>query len=131
MSLKFDAIGYLYSLANNTYSINPSVFIALYFFSFIPFYYGVWRIYKGLKEIKGSTQKLSFTLIAQNKYLFWGIIILVAAYDLPFFYVLFFGRNLPWYAYVPIVFLIIVPCCITVRKALSGKINFPKYLARE
>lgn len=72
----------LYGKAQDQYGVNPLIFIALYLFSFVPFYWGVFYILKGLKRHHVETVVKG---VAVNR-LAWG---------LPYLYVLFLGHDLP------------------------------------
>lgn len=74
-------------VARDEYHVDPLIFGLLYFFSFIPFYYGVFEIARGL--IKKSAVQVAKG-VAINRF----------AWALPYIYVIAFGRNLPWWVYV-------------------------------
>ena len=86
------------------YQINPSVFIGLYLFSFVPFYFGIYLILLGLgikvDSITDLVAKRDFRIDFNNPLVVWGILINRLAWALPYFYVQFFGKNLKWYYHI-------------------------------
>jgi hypothetical protein len=75
------------------YGVDPVVFLVIYLASVPFFYYSLFRMVRALaKKVRGE-----ITL--------WSMVFL-AATAAPFVYVLFFGRNLPWWVYVVIALLI-------------------------
>ena len=83
-------IAALYNKAQDQYGINPLIFIALYAFSFIPFYIGVFQILRGLRNHDAM-------LILK------GLFVNRIAWCLPYWYVLFMGHDLPWVIKVPVI----------------------------
>ena len=79
--------------ARDNYDVDPVVFIVIYLASVPFFYYSIFRMVRALAKRLG------------NEILVWSTIFL-AATAAPFLYVLFFGRNLPWWVYVLIALLI-------------------------
>jgi fatty acid desaturase len=87
---KFDRI---MKHAIDQYGVNPIVFLVIYLISGPFFYYSLFRVVQALAKKRGKEG------------LVWGTIFLCATIA-PFVYVLFFGRNLPWWVYGIIVLLI-------------------------
>jgi fatty acid desaturase len=79
--------------ARVNYCVDPVIFIVIYLFSVPFFYYSIFRMVRALARKRG------------NEIMVWSIVFL-AATAAPFLYVLFFGRNLPWWVYVVIALLI-------------------------
>ncbi len=83
------------------YQISPRVFIGLYFFSFVPFYLGIYLILLGLgikvDSIIDLVAKRNFQINFSNSLIIWGALINRLAWALPYLYIQFFGRNLKWY----------------------------------
>jgi hypothetical protein len=79
--------------ARDNYGVDPIAFIVIYLCSVPFFYYSIFRMVRAL------ARKL------QAEIRIWSMIFL-AATAAPFLYVLFFGRNLPWWVYVVIALLI-------------------------
>ena len=80
--------------ARETYGVDPIVFFAIYIICTPIFYYSLVRTIsaigkKVLKEV-----------------MLWSTIFLLAAIA-PFIYVIFFGRNIPWWVYGIIIIIII------------------------
>ncbi len=75
------------------YGVDPVAFIVIYLASVPFFYYSIFRMVRALAQE------------AQQEIMLWSMIFL-AATAAPFLYVLFFGRNLPWWVYVVIALLI-------------------------
>jgi hypothetical protein len=87
------AIQKMMSAARSDYGVDPVVFIVIYLASVPFFYYSIFRMVRGLAKRRG------------NEITIWSMVFL-AATAAPFLYVLFFGRNLPWWVYVVIALLI-------------------------
>jgi fatty acid desaturase len=75
------------------YGVNPVIFLVIYFISVPFFYYSLFRVVEALAKKRGKEA------------LVWGAVFLCATIA-PFIYVLFFGRNLPWWVYGIIALLI-------------------------
>jgi hypothetical protein len=86
-------IGGLMQAARENYSVNPIIFLIIYLGSGPFFYYSIFRMVRALAK------RLA------NEVMLWSTIFL-ASTAAPFLYVLFFGRNLPWWVYVIIALLI-------------------------
>jgi hypothetical protein len=87
---KFSALA---KQASEEYGVNPAVFLVIYFIS-VPFFY-----YSLVRVVQASVGKRG------KEALVWGTVFLCATVA-PFVYVLFFGRNLPWWVYGIIALLI-------------------------
>jgi fatty acid desaturase len=87
---KFDRI---MKNAIDQYGVNPAIFLVIYFMSVPFFYYSLFRIVQAVAKKRGKEA------------LVWGTVFLCATLA-PFIYVLFFGRNLPWWVYGIIAILI-------------------------
>ncbi len=79
--------------ARANYGVDPVVFLVIYLGSVPFFYYSIFRMVRALAKR------------LQNEVMIWSTVFL-AATAAPFLYVLFFGRNLPWWVYVVIALLI-------------------------
>ena len=86
-------IGELLQMARDNYGVNPVVFLIIYLVCVPVFYYSLFRIFQSL------TKKLG------KEIMLWAAIFLCANVA-PFIYVIFFGRNIPWWAYGVIALLI-------------------------
>ena len=87
---KFNA---LWKQALDQYGVNPAIFLVIYFISVPFFYYSLFRVVQAFAKKRGKEA------------LVWGTVFLCATIA-PFMYVLFFGRNLPWWVYGIIALLI-------------------------
>jgi hypothetical protein len=85
--------GALMKAARENYGVNPVIFLVIYLGSGPFFYYSIFRMMRALAKRLG------------NEVMIWSAVFL-AATAAPFLYVLFFGRNLPWWIYVIIGLLI-------------------------
>jgi ABC-type Co2+ transport system permease subunit len=83
----------LMQAARDNYSVDPVVFLVIYLVSVPFFYYSLFRMIRALAKRLGKEIML------------WSAIFLCANVA-PFLYVLFFGRNLPWWVYGIIAVLI-------------------------
>jgi fatty acid desaturase len=92
-SVVLGQIGALMQAARENYSVNPVIFLIIYLGSAPFFYYSIFRMVRALAK------RLA------NEVMIWSTVFL-AATAAPFLYVLFFGRNLPWWVYVIIGLLI-------------------------
>ncbi len=97
----------LMQAARDNYRVDPVVFLVIYFASAPFFYYSLFRMIRALAQKLGTQIML------------WSAVFLAATVA-PFLYVLFFGRNLPWWVYGIIALLIGQGVFSLVRK-LRGK----------
>ena len=79
--------------ARANYGVDPVVFLVIYLSSVPFFYFSIFRM------IRALARKL------RNEIMIWSAVFL-ASTAAPFIYVLFFGRNLPWWVYAVIGLLI-------------------------
>jgi hypothetical protein len=86
-------IGRLMQGARDNYGVDPVAFIVIYFASVPFFYFSIYRMVRALAKRK------------QHEILVWSMVFLGAT-AAPFLYVLFFGRNLPWWVYLVIAVLL-------------------------
>jgi len=89
----FGGIQNLMHAARANYGVDPMVFLVIYLISVPFFYYSLFRMVRAL------ARKL------KNEIMIWSTIFLSSTVA-PFLYVLFFGRNLPWWVYAVIALLI-------------------------
>jgi fatty acid desaturase len=82
----FGGIGDLMRSARTNYGVDPVAFLIIYLGSVPFFYYSIFRMVRAMARRK------------KNEITFWSTMFLVASVA-PFLYVLFFGHNLPWWAY--------------------------------
>jgi len=87
---KFNAIS---KQALEHYGVNPAIFLIIYLISVPFFYYSLFRM------VRAVAKKLGKEVVV------WSTVFLCATVA-PFIYVLFFGRNLPWWVYGIIALLI-------------------------
>jgi hypothetical protein len=83
----------LLRVARDNYGVNPVVFLIIYLVCAPVFYYSLFRIIQSLAKKLGK------------KVILWAAIFLCATIA-PFIYVIFFGRNIPWWVYGIIALLI-------------------------
>jgi len=102
----------LYNKAQDQYGVNPLIFIGLFLFSYIPFYIGVFQILRGLK-------RHDVLLVVR------GTVVNRLAWGLPYYYVLFFGHDLPW----AITALVIIWPLLTLVWAYKNHSD-PKYVEK-
>jgi 4-hydroxybenzoate polyprenyltransferase len=86
-------IGALMRAARENYDVDPLVFLLIYLVSVPFFYYTLFRTIRALARRAGREAAL------------WSSLFLCAVVA-PFLYVLFFGRNLPWWVYTIIALII-------------------------
>jgi hypothetical protein len=79
-------IGALMQASRDTYHVDPVVFLVIYLAAAPVFYYSLVRTIRALARGLG------------NEAMRWSAVFLCAVVA-PFLYVLFFGRNLPWWVY--------------------------------
>jgi hypothetical protein len=82
----FARIGALLQTSRNTYHVDPVVFLVIYLATVPVFYYSL------VRTIRAIARGL------RTEAMRWSTIFLCAVVA-PFLYVLFFGRNLPWWVY--------------------------------
>ena len=81
--------------ARENYGVDPVAFLVIYLAS-VPFFY--FSIYRMLRALARRQQQ-------QQQIIAWSMVFLGST-AAPFVYVLFFGRNLPWWVYVVIALLV-------------------------
>ena len=96
----------LMQAARDNYRVDPVIFLVIYFASAPFFYFSLYRMLRALAEKRGKEIML------------WSSVFLAATVA-PFLYVLFFGRNLPWWVYGIIALLIGQGIFSLVRKGAS------------
>ena len=79
--------------ARANYGVDPVVFLVIYLGSAPFFYYSIFRMVRALAKRLGREVAV------------WSAVFLASTVA-PFLYVLFFGRNLPWWVYLVIALLI-------------------------
>ena len=89
----FGGIGDVMRSARTNYGVDPVAFLVIYLSSVPFFYYSIFRMVRAMARRKRS------------EITFWSTIFLAASVA-PFLYVLFFGHNLPWWAYAVIGLLV-------------------------
>jgi ABC-type Co2+ transport system permease subunit len=94
--------------AIDRYDVNPAIFLAIYLISVPFFYYSLVRMMRAIAKKRG------------NEVLVWSTVFLCTIVA-PFIYVLFFGRNLPWWVYGIIALLIGQGIFSLIRKLRSSK----------
>ncbi len=93
--------------ARDTYGVDPVVFLVIYLLAAPVFYYSLFRTARAMARRLG------------NEVALWSGVFLCAVVA-PFLYVLFFGRNLPWWVYGAIGVLI-GQSVLSVALKLRGK----------
>ena len=83
----------LMQAARDNYNVDPVVFLVIYLAAAPFFYYSLFCMIRALAKRRGKEIML------------WSAVFLCATVA-PFLYVLFFGRNLPWWVYGVIALLI-------------------------
>jgi hypothetical protein len=83
----------LFQVARDDYGVNPVIFLIIYLVCVPVFYYSLFRTIQSLVKKLGKEIML------------WAAIFLCANIA-PFIYVIFFGRNIPWWVYGIIALLI-------------------------
>jgi hypothetical protein len=76
----------LMQTARDRYGVNPVIFLIIYLVCVPFFYYSLFRTFRALAKKLGKEVML------------WSTIFLCSTVA-PFIYVLFFGRNMPWWVY--------------------------------
>jgi hypothetical protein len=83
----------LMQMARDNYGINPVIFLIIYLGCAPLFYYSLFRMFRALAKKIGKEVML------------WSAIFLCSTVA-PYIYVLFFGRNIPWWIYGIVAILI-------------------------
>jgi hypothetical protein len=100
----------LMQTARDNYGVNPVVFLVIYLVCVPLFYYSLFRTFRALAKKLGKEVML------------WSAIFLCSTVA-PFIYVLFFGRNIPWWVYGIIAILIgqgILSFAMKLRRNTTG-----------
>ena len=79
--------------ARASYGVDPVAFLVIYLASVPFFYFSIFRMLRALARRQ------------QQQIIVWSMVFLGST-AAPFIYVLFFGRNLPWWVYVVIGLLV-------------------------
>ncbi len=90
------------------YGVDPIIFVIISTIASPAFYYGLYRLIRAVVKRNGRDITL------------WGTVF-GCAFIAPYVYVLFFGRNLPWWAYVVVGLLVAQGVYSLVRKIRSRK----------
>lgn len=117
----------LFTKAVDVYNVNPYVFISLFFVS-LPFYYGGYYLmikigYMYFKETYRAGQKFNINQLVQIKGFTKGLVINRFGWALPYLYLMAFGKNLPVWVYILIIFWIGLTAYLAVGQAHSKIIN--------
>jgi hypothetical protein len=94
--------------AQAQYAVNPVVFVVLLTACAPFFYFSIYKLVRALAKRDS------------NRIMVWSAVFLGATI-LPYLYVLFFGRNMPWWIYLVLVVLIAQGIYSLVRKLRGGK----------
>ena len=97
----------LMQTARDNYGVDPVIFLVIYLGAAPVFYYSLFRM------IRATAKKLG------KEVMLWSAVFMCANVA-PFFYVLFFGRNLPWWVY-GVIALLIGQGVFSLVKKLRGK----------
>jgi hypothetical protein len=97
---------------HETYGVHPMVFLVISMINAPFFYYTIFRLVKAIA--KRDTAHLPL----------WATLFLVSVV-VPYVYVLFWGRNLPWYVYAAIGLLVAQGVWTLVKKLKSRKVPRP------
>ncbi len=83
----------LIEASRTNYGVDPIIFVIISTIASPAFYYGLYRLIRAVVKRNG------------REIMLWGPIF-GCAFIAPYVYVLFFGRNLPWWVYVVIGLLV-------------------------
>lgn len=104
-----------------SYRVNPWIFITLFFGSGVPLYYGYYRIARSAIYIaKGKIKKKKLDRTELKK----GLIISIIAFWIPYAYVIFFGK-LPLNEWVILILFIVIMGGFFI-KTIKSKIDLAK-----
>ncbi len=98
----------LIEASRTNYGVDPIIFVIISVIASPAFYYGLYRLVRAV--LKRDTRDL----------MLWGPIF-GCAFIAPYVYVLFFGRNLPWWVYVVIGLLVAEGVYSVLRRIRSRK----------
>ncbi len=98
----------LIEASRTNYGVDPLIFVIISVIASPAFYYGLYRLVRAL--VKRNSRDL----------MLWGPIF-GCAFIAPYVYVLFFGRNLPWWVYVVIGLLVAQGVYSVLRRIRSRK----------
>lgn len=93
MNYLISQIERIFRVARDYYGINPIIFITIYLICAPIFYYSLFRTIRAIAGKKGKD------------ILIWSAIFL-GANIAPYFYIILFGKNIPWWVFVMIALLI-------------------------
>jgi hypothetical protein len=98
----------LIEASRTNYGVDPIIFVVISTIASPAFYYSIYRVIRAAVKRNGRELML------------WGPIF-GCAFIAPYVYVLFFGRNLPWWVYVVIGLLVAQGIYSLVRKIRGRK----------
>ncbi len=102
--MKFNIFQIYYDLAVNTYHIDPFIFTFLMVFSVPFYYYGWFKIGKEIlifkKKYSDKRNHLKVSDILTEKGFAGAVGLNRFAWILPYLYVIFWGRNIPWWFWI-------------------------------
>lgn len=88
-------------LAENTYHVDPAIFIFLMLASIPPYYWGWFALAKEAidfrKRYKDKNNKLKLTDILAERGFLLPLTVNRAAWVMPYIYVIFWGKNIPFW----------------------------------
>jgi hypothetical protein len=93
MNYLISQIERIFRAARDYYGINPIIFIAIYLICAPIFYYSLFRTIRAIARKNGKD------------ILIWSAIFM-GANIAPFFYVILFGKNIPWWVFIMIALLL-------------------------
>lgn len=122
-----DFIINLYNQANNTYHVNPLIFVVLYIITVPIYYYGQFIMikvgYKYFKKERKEKKKFDIGGLITSKGFIKGLIINRFGWVAPYIYVFIFGRNLPIWVYVLILVWLSITSLLIIWKTRKQAIK--------
>jgi len=88
------------------HNVNPTLFIVIYLFSFLPYYFGIYLMLKasGLLAVSwGDLVRFEFGgLCPDNALMIGGLCLNRLAWAMPYLYIEVVGKGLRWYVHLAI-----------------------------
>ncbi len=117
----------LYTKALTVYNVNPIIFIGLFYGSLILYYPGYFIMlragYTQYKTHKEKNTKFNLDKLLKDERFIKGLVLNRFGWVLPYLYLMLFGKNLPIWVYILIIFWVSITTYFAIVKVHSKIIN--------
>lgn len=117
----------LFTKAVDVYNVNPYIFIGLFYGSLIFYYPGYFIMlragYTQYKTHKEKNTKFNLDKLLKDERFIKGLVLNRFGWVLPYLYLMLFGKNLPIWVYILIIFWVSITTYFAIVKVHSKIIN--------